>query len=162
MSSRVLHSNNQGGSASSVTKRLQTELMTLMGGKHVGISAFPAGDNFLVWVGTVTGPKDSVYEGLTYKLSLKFPVDYPFSAPTVTFDTPCFHPNVDDKGAICLDILKENWSAVYNVSTILLSIQSLLADPNPNSPLNGYAASLWRDVQEYKSVLLSKYENQTV
>ena len=67
-----------------------------------------------------------VYEGLTFKLSLKFPTSYPYEAPQVTFVTPCFHPNVDQYGNICLDILKEKWSAVYNVRTILLSIQSLL------------------------------------
>ena len=67
-----------------------------------------------------------MYEGLTFKLSLKFPTSYPYEAPQVTFVTPCFHPNVDQYGNICLDILKEKWSAVYNVRTILLSIQSLL------------------------------------
>lgn len=68
-----------------------------------------------------------MYEGLRYRLALKFPNNYPYAAPTVTFITPCFHPNVDEHGNICLDILKENWSALYDVRTILLSIQSLLA-----------------------------------
>jgi ubiquitin-conjugating enzyme E2 C len=54
---------------------------------------------------------------------------------------------VDTHGNICLDILKEKWSAVYNVQTILLSIQSLLGEPNNDSPLNGQAAQLW-DNQE--------------
>jgi ubiquitin-conjugating enzyme E2 C len=67
-----------------------------------------------------------VYEGLTYKLSLEFPHSYPYSAPVVKFITPCFHPNVDTQGNICLDILKEKWSALYDVRTILLSLQSLL------------------------------------
>jgi ubiquitin-protein ligase len=67
-----------------------------------------------------------VYEGLKFKLTLAFPADYPYKAPTVVFATPCFHPNVDTEGRICLDILKEKWSAVHNVRTILLSIQSLL------------------------------------
>jgi hypothetical protein len=86
-----------------------------------------------------------VYEGLTYKLSFKFSSSYPYSAPTVKFETPCFHPNVDSNGNICLDILKEKWSAVYNVGTVLLSIQSLLSEPNNDSPLNGYAAALWEN-----------------
>jgi ubiquitin-conjugating enzyme E2 C len=95
-----------------------------------------------------------IYEGLAFKLSLKFPTSYPYEAPQVTFITPCFHPNVDQYGNICLDILKEKWSAVYNVRTILLSIQSLLADPNLDSPLNGHAASLWHNVPEYKKALV--------
>lgn len=75
-------------------------------------------------------PLDShpqAYEELRYKLSLEFPSGYPYTAPTVRFLTPCYHPNVDTQGNICLDILKEKWSALYDVRTILLSIQSLLA-----------------------------------
>ena len=67
-----------------------------------------------------------IISGLKYKLRLEFPAGYPYTAPTVRFVTPCFHPNVDQHGNICLDILKEKWSALYEVRTILLSIQSLL------------------------------------
>ena len=94
-----------------------------------------------------------VYEGLTFKLCLKFPTSYPYEAPQVTFITPCFHPNVDQYGNICLDILKEKWSAVYNTRTVLLSIQSLLGDPNLDSPLNSHAASIWTNEAEYKKAL---------
>lgn len=67
-----------------------------------------------------------VYEDLSFRLSLEFPSGYPYQAPTVKFETPCYHPNVDKSGNICLDILKEKWSALYDVRTILLSLQSLL------------------------------------
>lgn len=67
-----------------------------------------------------------VYEGLRYRLSLEFPAGYPYQAPRVKFVTPCFHPNVDEQGFICLDILKDKWSALYDVRSILLSVQSLL------------------------------------
>ena len=67
-----------------------------------------------------------MYEGLEYKLHLEFPSGYPYNPPTVRFDSSCYHPNVDQHGNICLDILKEKWSALYEVRTILLSIQSLL------------------------------------
>eukprot|EP00158_Paraphelidium_tribonemae_P000926 Partr_v1_DN23699_c0_g1_i1_m18823 putative ubiquitin-conjugating enzyme len=147
-----------GKDSQSVSKRLQNELMTLMMASTPGISAFPESDNLQSWVGTITGPVETVYDGLTYKLSLDFPDNYPYSAPTVKFTTPCYHPNVDQSGNICLDILKENWSAVYNVSTILLSIQSLLGEPNNESPLNGQAAQLWDDQVEYKKVMLQKYK----
>ncbi|KAJ2550843.1 Ubiquitin-conjugating enzyme E2 C [Coemansia sp. RSA 1933] len=140
-----------------VSKRLQSELMTLMMANLQGISAFPQGDDILNWVGTIEGAQGTAYEGLKYKLCLRFPADYPFTAPTITFETPCWHPNVDDHGNICLDILKEKWSAVYNVQTILLSLQTLLGDPNPASPLNGQAAQLWENQDEYKRVLLRHY-----
>jgi ubiquitin-conjugating enzyme E2 C len=92
-----------------------------------GISAFPEADNMFSWIATINGAEDTPYAGLTYKLSMKFTSSYPYTAPTVSFITACFHPNVDlQGGTICLDILKEKWSAVYNVQTILLSIQSLL------------------------------------
>lgn len=71
-----------------------------------GVSAFPEGDNIFSWVGTIKGSSGTVYEGLSYKLCLKFPTDYPFKPPTVKFDPPCFHPNVDQYGNICLDILQ--------------------------------------------------------
>jgi ubiquitin-conjugating enzyme E2 C len=118
-----------------------------------GISAFPEeGDSLLSWSATITGPTGTVYEGLSYRLSIKFGTNYPYSAPTVKFETPCFHPNVDQYGNICLDILKDKWTAIYNVRTILLSIQSLLGEPNNDSPLNGYAAALWDDQESNYSL----------
>ncbi|KAH9621633.1 hypothetical protein KSS87_018326, partial [Heliosperma pusillum] len=96
--------------------------------------------------GTIQGSKETVFEGTEYKLTLKFPTNYPFKPPTVKFDTPCFHPNVDGLGGICLDILEKDsgkWSSAYDVRTILLSIQSLLGEPNTSSPLNTQAAVLW-------------------
>ncbi|KAJ2002453.1 Ubiquitin-conjugating enzyme E2 C [Coemansia thaxteri] len=142
----------------SVAKRLHSELMSLMMANLAGISAFPQPDNMLNWIGTLEGAPGTVYEGLVYKLSLQFPGNYPFTAPTITFVTPCWHPNVDERGNICLDILKDQWSAVYNVQTILLSLQTLLGDANPQSPLNGMAAQLWDNQDEYKRVLLKHYK----
>ncbi|XP_075409282.1 ubiquitin-conjugating enzyme E2 C-like isoform X3 [Tenrec ecaudatus] len=107
-----------GAVRGSVGKRLQQELMTLM-----------------IAAGTVS-------EDLRYKLSLELPSGYPYNAPTVKFLTLCYHPNVDTQGNICLDILKDKWSALYDVRTILLSIQSLLGEPNIDSPLNTHAAEL--------------------
>ena len=70
------------------------------------VTAFPDGDNLFHWVATVVGGKGTVYDGLKYKLSLTFPSRYPYTAPIVKFITPCYHPNVDNQGNICLDILK--------------------------------------------------------
>ncbi|XP_074645364.1 putative ubiquitin-conjugating enzyme E2 C [Tubulanus polymorphus] len=142
----------------SVTKRLQKDLLTLMTQKVEGISAFPNGDDLFSWIGTIQGGQGTVYEGLKYKLLLTFPSGYPYKAPIVKFETPCFHPNVDQHGNICLDILKENWAPSYDVRTILISIQSLLGEPNNKSPLNTQAAQLWDNQKAYKKTLLEKYK----
>ena len=120
-------------------------------------SAFPSGYNILHWVGTLDGAAGTPYENQRYKLSLRFGSDYPFRPPTVRFETACFHPNVDQHGNICLDILKDQWTPAYSVKTILVSIQSLLGDPNPDSPLNEYAAQLWPNQEEYTRVNAHKY-----
>nr|XP_020846530.1 ubiquitin-conjugating enzyme E2 C-like isoform X3 [Phascolarctos cinereus] len=120
-----------GAARGSVGKRLQQELMTLM-----------------------------VYEDLRYKLSLEFPSGYPYNAPTVKSVTPCYHPNVDTQGNICFDILKDKWSALYDVRTILLSIQSLLGEPNIDSALNTHAAELWTNPTAFKKYLLEAYMKQ--
>ncbi|XP_057456750.1 ubiquitin-conjugating enzyme E2 20-like [Lotus japonicus] len=145
----------------SVLKRLQSELMALMMSGDSDISAFPEEDNIFIWKGTIKGSKETVFEGTEYKLSLSFPNDYPFKAPKVKFETTCFHPNVDVQGNICLDILQDKWSSAYDVRTILLSIQSLLGEPNISSPLNPQAAQLWGNQEEYRKMVekLCKFQD---
>lgn len=143
-----------------------------------GISAFPDADgNMLHWTATIIGPKDTPYADLNLKLSFEFPSNYPYSAPTVLFKTPIYHPNIDFSGRICLDILKDKWSAVYNVQTVLLSLQSLLGEPNKYarnesagnrvtltsssaSPLNNEAAQLHqKDPEEYQRKVLARHRD---
>ncbi|MCL7022951.1 hypothetical protein MKW94_023163 [Papaver nudicaule] len=134
----------------SVTLRLQKELMSLMmNGGSLGVSAFPENENIFSWL------------GLSYKLSLRFPLDYPFKAPLVKFDTMCFHPNVDQYGNICLDILQDKWSSAYDCRTILISIQSMLGESNNESPLNSYAASLWHNQEYYKKMVRKQFMDET-
>ena len=128
--------------------------------KTAGISAFPdSKKGILFWKAKIEGPANTPYQGHHYELSLHFPEDYPMKPPTVTFITPCYHPNVhEQKGDICLDILQDKWSCVYNVKTVLISIQSLLGDPNNASPLNPTAASLWdNDMASFKAQLEAFY-----
>ncbi|KAJ0045192.1 hypothetical protein Pint_06071 [Pistacia integerrima] len=145
--------------STSVSQRLQKELMSLMmSGGDLGVSAFPEAESIFTWIGTIEGGKGTMYEGLSYKLSLRFPLDYPFKPPQVKFETMCFHPNVDQFGNICLDILQDKWSSAYDCRTILLSIQSLLGEPNPESPLNSYAAALWGNKEvDYRKMVHKQY-----
>lgn len=95
-----------------------------------GITAFPDDENMTKWTATIDGPADTPYANLVFKLSMEFANNYPYSPPTVLYKTPIYHPNVDFSGRICLDILKDKWSAIYNITTVLLSLQSLLGEPN--------------------------------
>ena len=105
--------------------------MQLMTSRAPGVSAFPSADgNLLSWTATIEGPDATPYADLTMKLSFAFPSNYPYAPPTVLFKTPIYHPNVDFSGRICLDILKDKWTAAYNIQTVLLSLQSLLGEPN--------------------------------
>ncbi|CAO2162118.1 unnamed protein product [Urochloa humidicola] len=148
----------KGAEGQSVVRRLQSELMALMMGGDPGVSAFPEGDNIFNWVGTIAGSAGTAYEGTSYRLALAFTAEYPYKPPKVRFDTPCFHPNVDAHGNICLDILQDKWSSAYDVRTILLSIQSLLGEPNNDSPLNTQAAALWANQEEFRKMVEKLYK----
>lgn len=90
-------------------------------------------------------PAETPFEDGTFKLILEFDESYPNKPPTVRFISRMFHPNVYTDGKLCLDILQNRWSPTYDVGAVLTSIQSLLHDPNPNSPANAEAASLYTE-----------------
>ncbi|RGP72673.1 ubiquitin-conjugating enzyme e2-16 kda [Fusarium longipes] len=78
---------------------------------------------------------DSPYSGGVFFLAIHFPTDYPFKPPKVNFTTRIYHPNINSNGSICLDILRDQWSPALTISKVLLSICSMLTDPNPDDPL---------------------------
>lgn len=92
-------------------------------------------DDIFHWDATIIGPSESPYQGGLFFVAIHFPPDYPFKPPKVNFKTKVYHPNVNSQGSICLDILKEQWSPALTISKVLLSICSLLTDPNPDDPL---------------------------
>merc|ERR1712159_633154 len=94
-----------------------------------------ASDKMFEWQATIMGPADSPYAGGVFFLQINFPPDYPFKPPKVKFLTKIYHPNINSQGGICLDILKDQWSPALTISKVLLSICSLLNDPNPDDPL---------------------------
>jgi len=96
------------------------------------------------WTGTILGPPDSPYAGGAFFLNIQFPNDYPFKPPKVTFATRIYHPNISANGTIHLAILKDQWSPALTISKVLLSISSLLKDPNPDDPLVPEIAELYK------------------
>ena len=129
-------------------KRLQNDYKRLMQEKEFYVYAKPKENNILQWEAVIIGPRDTAWEGATLMLQLDFTEEYPNKPPQVKFLSEMFHPNVDADGRICLDILTNQWTPIYDVHAVLLSIQSLLSDPNPNSPANVEASKLFSESKE--------------
>ncbi|CAO3616927.1 unnamed protein product [Cunninghamella echinulata] len=126
---------------SSSAKRITKELAEIALDPPANCSAGPKDDeNIYEWVSTIAGPAGSPYAGGIFFLDIKFPQEYPFKPPKITFRTRIYHCNINSQGAICLDILKDNWSPALTISKVLLSICSLLTDANPHDPLVGSIA----------------------
>jgi len=126
-------------------RRLIRDFKKLQSDPPYGVSGAPMNNDIMKWQAVILGPDETSWEGGTFQLELFFSDDYPNRPPDVRFVTDVFHPNVYMDGNICLDILHDQWSPVYDISAILTSIQSLLSDPNPNSPANSEAARLYSE-----------------
>ena len=130
-------------------RRMNKELKIMSNFPPKGCSAAPVNANNLgLWEGTIEGPEESPYEGGKFKLEIVFGGEYPFNPPKVKFLTNVYHPNINDKGEICMDILKGQWSPALTIDKILLSIQALLQDPNPDDPLTAEIAVIYKEKRD--------------
>ncbi|XP_060071710.1 ubiquitin-conjugating enzyme E2 D4-like [Ylistrum balloti] len=134
-------------------KRLKKELMSMQSEPPDNCSAGLVGDDIYHWQATIFGPDDTPYAGGMFFLDMRFPTDYPFKAPKIVFKTKIYHPNINSNGSICVDILRSQWSPAITVNKVLLSISSLMADPNPSDPLVPEIAKLYEhNRQEYNAI----------
>ncbi|KOB62990.1 hypothetical protein PFHG_04765 [Plasmodium falciparum HB3] len=112
--------------------RLQKELKDIEKENVDEIDAHMKDTNIFEWVGFIKGPSGTPYEGGHFILDITIPNDYPYNPPKIKFNTKIWHPNISSQtGAICLDVLKNEWSPALTIRTALLSIQALLSDPQP-------------------------------
>ena len=125
------------------TTRIKKELELFTKDPPTNCSAGPLDDDIYRWQATIMGPSDSPYQGGVFYLEIHFPPDYPYKPPKIKFNTKIYHPNINSSGGICLDILKDQWSPALTISKVLLSICSLLTDPNPDDPLVPSIAELY-------------------
>ena len=140
--------------------RIKKELSNLKSDPPSNCSAGPVGDDLFHWQATLIGPTDSPYEGGVFYLDIHFSQDYPFKCPKVTFKTRIYHPNINSSGGICLDILKDQWSPALTISKVLLSICSLLTDPNPDDPLVPAIADLYKNNKDAYNMKAKAYTLQ--
>ncbi|AAV50726.1 putative ubiquitin-conjugating enzyme E2 [Acanthamoeba castellanii mimivirus] len=134
---------------SSNIRRIQNEYNKINNDKNLYADSFQINmvdENIFLWKVNIKGPENSLYENYNFELEIELSNDYPYSSPKVKFITPIQHMNVNDKGDICLNILKKDgWNASLNIISIIWSIIVLLDQPNPEDPFNSELASLYRN-----------------
>ncbi|KAI0827218.1 ubiquitin-conjugating enzyme/RWD-like protein [Trametes gibbosa] len=116
-------------------KRIHREVADLKKEDLGAIKLAPSDDDLFHWNASIPGPEGSVYEGGVFEVEITLGHDYPFSAPRMAFKTRIYHMNINERGGICIDILKHNWSPALSLFKVILSLSSLLTDPNPKDPL---------------------------
>jgi len=119
--------------------RLKKELQILSASPPTGIYCAAKNDTLETFSAQIIGPTGTPYENGTFELDIQIPKRYPFEPPNVKFVTPIYHPNIDTSGRICLDTLKlppkGTWRPCLNLSTILMMVRVLMAEPGSEDPL---------------------------
>ena len=139
------------------------------------IAGLVSEDNPYQWETLLMGPDDTPFEGGCFRAVLDFPRTYPMNPPTMRFTTPMWHPNIYKDGKVCISILhapghdptgydnpEEQWSPMQSTEKVILSVMSMLADPNDESPANVDAAKMWRTNREEYLELVRKTVRQSL
>jgi len=113
--------------------------------KTSGVKAVPTTKGNLRHLkGTIKGPQGTPYDGGVFDIDINIPKQYPFEPPKMKFITKIWHPNISSQtGAICLDILKDQWSPALTIKTALLSLQALICSPEPGDPQDAEVAKMY-------------------
>lgn len=97
-------------------------------------------------LGKISGSSGTPYEGGVFEIDIRIPPQYPFVPPKMHFKTKIWHPNISSQtGAICLDVLKDQWSPALTIKTALLSLQALLCSPEPDDPQDAEVAKMYKN-----------------
>jgi len=133
------------------TRRLQKELQDL---RTAGLKAFRDIQvdeaNILLWQGLLV-PDSAPYNKGAFKIEIQFPAEYPFKPPKLVFKTKIYHPNVDEKGQICLPIVSvENWKPATKTEQVIQALVNLVNEPEPDHPLRADLAEEYsRDKKKF-------------
>ncbi|CAB3407945.1 unnamed protein product [Caenorhabditis bovis] len=160
---------SRASTSAGALRALALELKNLQSQPVEGFTIDANEDNLFVWTVGIYGPPKTLYQGGYFKASIRFPSNYPYSPPSMKFLTKVWHPNVYENGDLCISILHapiddpqsgelpcERWNPTQSVRTILLSVISLLNEPNTSSPANVDASVSYR---KWKEGTDSEYSN---
>ncbi|KXJ18158.1 ubiquitin-conjugating enzyme E2 L3 [Exaiptasia diaphana] len=118
------------------TRRLGKELNDIRGQSHGFFRNIEVNEeNILNWKGLIV-PANPPYSKGAFKIEIVFPAEYPFKPPKITFKTKIYHPNIDEKGQVCLPIISpENWKPATKTDQVIQALVALIHDPEPEHPL---------------------------
>jgi len=130
------------------TRRLTKEYNDLQSSKlltEASVKALTISEqSILAWSG-VLQPSERPYDQGAFKFKLTFPAEYPFKPPKVLIETKIYHPNIDEKGQVCLPIIApENWKPATKVEHVLISLIALIEKPEPDHPLRSDIAQVFQ------------------
>jgi len=126
-------------------RRIQKELSDLNAKPLQNVTFVVDETNILNWSVTIKASADGPYKGGKFIFDLKFDQQFPFKAPDVKFRTKIYHPGINEEGAICLLLLKDEWKPAISLSRVLTTIQEKLNNPSPDDPFNPDIAAELKD-----------------
>ena len=124
-----------------IHNRIKKKYQDLQKEKNSNVKVKLVDNDIRHWKGRIKGPIDTCYQGGIFDVDIVIPNEYPFKPPKMKFDTKIWHPNISSvTGAICLDILKNEWTPALTIRTALISLQALMCEPVPNDPQDAVVA----------------------
>lgn len=141
------------------TRRLQKELGDI---RQAGLKSFRDivvdESNILQWQGLLV-PDSPPYNKGAFRIEIVFPAEYPFKPPKISFKTKIYHPNIDEKGQVCLPIISaDNWKPATKTDQVIQALVSLINEPEPEHPLR---AELAEEYQKDRKKFLKNAEDFT-
>ena len=140
--------------------RIQKDISELDGGQVAQVS-FP-NPNDLCNFNVLVTPDTGYWVGAKYNFSFSIPALYPHEPPKVICLTKIYHPNINLEGAVCLNILREDWKPVLDINAVIYGLIYIFYEPNPDDPLNHEAAALYRtDKSQFAKVVRRILQGQS-
>lgn len=87
-------------------------------------------------------PQVGFYANHNFDFKFDIPEEWPMISPSISIITKIWHPNIDEEGNVCLNILKSDYKPTYTIKNFVQGLEFLLLNPNPYSPLNDAAAEM--------------------